>query len=91
MPTYDYLCEECGHRFDAFQRITEDPLTSCPKCEGHVKRLISGGNGLIFKGSGFYITDYKNGNSSPATKNGGGAAQKKSEPAGKKGTAKEAS
>lgn len=60
MPTYEYLCEECGHQFDAFQGINDDPLTECPICHGHVRRLISGGNGLIFKGSGFYITDYKN-------------------------------
>ncbi len=68
MPTYDYLCKKCGHRFEAFQRISEEALTECPECQGPVKRLISGGNGLIFKGSGFYITDYKNGNSSPAAK-----------------------
>jgi len=60
MPTYEYLCQNCGHRFEAFQRMSEDPITECPICNGHVKRLISGGNGLIFKGSGFYITDYKN-------------------------------
>ena len=59
MPTYDYLCKECDYRFEEFQSITAPPLESCPKCHGRVERLISSGNGLIFKGSGFYITDYK--------------------------------
>jgi len=59
MPTYEYACNECGHRFEEFQRISADPISICPKCNGSVKRLISAGNGLIFKGSGFYITDYK--------------------------------
>lgn len=65
MPTYEYLCEECNHRFEEFQRITAQPLESCPKCNGKVHRLIGAGNGLIFKGSGFYITDYKKSRSSP--------------------------
>ncbi len=67
MPTYEYVCEKCGHRFDKFQSIVADPLTTCPEdaCpqkrwgKGKVKRAISGGAGLIFKGSGFYITDYR--------------------------------
>lgn len=59
MPTYDYECTHCGHTFEAFQSITEDPLSSCPKCRGKVRRLIGGGMGVIFKGSGFYTTDYK--------------------------------
>ncbi|NQT27020.1 zinc ribbon domain-containing protein [candidate division KSB1 bacterium] len=60
MPTYDYVCKACDHEFEAFQSIMAEPLTECPKCNGEVKRKISGGSGLIFKGSGFYITDYKN-------------------------------
>ncbi len=60
MPTYDYKCLDCGHLFEKFQRITEEPITNCPKCNGHVKRLIGAGSGTIFKGSGFYQTDYKN-------------------------------
>ncbi len=60
MPTYDYKCKKCGHRFEAFQRMTDEPLKACPECQGEVQRLITGGTGLIFKGSGFYITDYKN-------------------------------
>jgi putative FmdB family regulatory protein len=60
MPTYDYECNKCGHRFEAFQSISDKPINRCPKCKGPVKRLIGAGAGLIFKGSGFYITDYKN-------------------------------
>ena len=60
MPTYEYRCEQCGHQFEAFQSISAEPLSECPICNGWVHRLIGGGTGLIFKGSGFYITDYKN-------------------------------
>jgi len=59
MPTYEYRCEECEHEFEKFQSMMEDPVEVCPACGGRVKRLISSGAGLIFKGSGFYITDYK--------------------------------
>ncbi len=60
MPTYEYLCDNCGKQFDAFQSIKADPLKKCPQCgKNTLRRLISGGAGLIFKGSGFYITDYK--------------------------------
>ncbi|MCE1187955.1 MAG: zinc ribbon domain-containing protein [Ignavibacteria bacterium] len=59
MPTYEYVCTECANEFDAFQSITADPLTECPKCKGKVKRKISAGLSPIFKGSGFYQTDYK--------------------------------
>ncbi|MFH1943646.1 MAG: FmdB family zinc ribbon protein [bacterium] len=59
MPTYEYECLDCGHHFDVFQSMLEDPYKTCPVCRGKVKRLISSGAGLIFKGSGFYITDYK--------------------------------
>ena len=69
MPTYEYQCEKCGHQFDVFQSIKDKPLTRCPDCSGAVKRLISPGAGLIFKGSGFYITDYKKTGSSPAEQN----------------------
>lgn len=61
MPTYDYKCENCGHTFEAFQSMKEENLKKCPVCgEETLKRLISAGAGLIFKGSGFYLTDYKN-------------------------------
>jgi putative FmdB family regulatory protein len=60
MPTYDYKCDACGHAFEQFQSITADPIRKCPKCgKMKVKRLIGTGAGLIFKGSGFYITDYR--------------------------------
>jgi putative FmdB family regulatory protein len=59
MPTYEYECLDCRHTFEEFQKITDKPLTNCPKCGGKVRRLISGGAGLIFKGNGFYVTDYK--------------------------------
>ncbi|QBG49026.1 zinc ribbon domain-containing protein [Verrucomicrobia bacterium S94] len=59
MPTYDYECRECGHHFEAFQSMSADPLTSCPKCEGEVQRMIGMGSGVLFKGSGFYETDYR--------------------------------
>ncbi len=59
MPTYEYECSHCGHAFEIFQKITDKPLEICPKCNREVKRLISGGSGIIFKGSGFYATDYR--------------------------------
>ena len=59
MPTYDYRCNECAHEFEAFQRISEDPLDTCPKCNGNIKRLIGAGAAILFKGSGFYTTDYR--------------------------------
>ena len=59
MPTYEYKCLDCGIHFDRFQSITEDPIQECPECSGQTKRLIGAGAGLIFKGSGFYITDYR--------------------------------
>ncbi|MDD5423160.1 MAG: FmdB family zinc ribbon protein [Candidatus Omnitrophota bacterium] len=60
MPTYDYVCEKCGHKFEKFQSMTSEHLKSCPKCKGKVVRLIGSGSGIIFKGTGFYQTDYKN-------------------------------
>ncbi len=59
MPTYDYKCTDCGHTFEHFQSITEEKLTVCPKCNGKLERLIGAGSSPIFKGSGFYQTDYK--------------------------------
>jgi putative FmdB family regulatory protein len=59
MPTYDYKCTKCGHVFEVFHKMTDKALDKCPKCKGKVKKLISSGTGLIFKGSGFYATDYK--------------------------------
>ena len=60
MPTYDYVCDHCEHSFEAFQRIDEDLLTDCPKCtKSTLRRLFGAGSGLLFKGSGFYETDYR--------------------------------
>ena len=59
MPTYEYECNVCSHRFEQFQSIKAEPLQSCPKCQGSVRRLISSGAGFLFKGSGFYQTDYR--------------------------------
>lgn len=82
MPTYEYVCEKCGHQFEKFQSIAAKPLTVCPEelCarkrwgKGKVKRLLSGGAGLIFKGSGFYITDYRSENYKQAAKKDAPAA-----------------
>jgi putative FmdB family regulatory protein len=59
VPTYEYECKKCGHVFEEFQRITAEPLTKCPKCSGKLVRLPGAGAGIIFKGSGFYATDYR--------------------------------
>lgn len=59
MPTYDYECRRCGHTLEKFQFMSEKPLRKCPKCGGMMKRLIGAGAGILFKGSGFYQTDYR--------------------------------
>jgi putative FmdB family regulatory protein len=59
MPTFDYRCQSCKHQFEVFQSITAEPLIECPVCGGGIERMIGLGSGLIFKGSGFYETDYK--------------------------------
>ena len=70
MPTYEYECAACGHRFEEFQSIKAKPTVVCPKCKKRkVKRLISAGGGFIFKGSGFYITDYRSDKYKEAAKN----------------------
>lgn len=64
MPTYEYQCKSCGHQMEEFQPITEPPLTHCPNCNTeNLARVMGTGVGLIFKGTGFYQTDYKKGNS----------------------------
>ena len=62
MPTYEYKCQICGYMFEVFQSMKDKPATKCPECNGKVRRLISGGAGVIFKGSGFYATDYAKSN-----------------------------
>jgi putative FmdB family regulatory protein len=96
MPTYEYKCSNCEEVFEFFQKMTDEPLTTCPVCAGQMKRLISGGVGVIFKGSGFYTTDYKNSSNksfeskdkkqetSTAAKDSGASSDKKTETAEKK-------
>jgi putative FmdB family regulatory protein len=57
MPTYEYECKKCSYRFEVFQSMSEEPIKKCPECGKEVRRLVSGGVGVIFKGSGFYVTD----------------------------------
>jgi putative FmdB family regulatory protein len=59
MPTYEYFCNNCQGHFEYFQMMTEAPKTKCEKCGGRLNRLLGSGAGLVFKGSGFYITDYR--------------------------------
>ncbi len=59
MPTYEYECSGCGHSFEAFQKMSDKHLDKCPRCGQKVRRLIGSGAGIIFKGSGFYATDYR--------------------------------
>ncbi len=92
MPTYEYICEKCGHQFDTFQSIPAKPLSVCPEercsqkrwAKGKVKRAISAGAGLLFKGSGFYITDYRSDKYKEAAKKESAPASKPSDskPAG---------
>ena len=85
MPTYEYLCQVCDHRFERFQRMTDAPEKTCPVCSGEVRRLIFPA-GVIFKGSGFYVTDSRKVTEPAASKNGDQASDSKSEPAGEAGS-----
>jgi putative FmdB family regulatory protein len=82
MPTYEYECTKCGHRFEIFQRMTDAKLEKCPKCGGKVERLIGPGAGIVFKGSGFYQTDYRSSSYKEAAKSESGAGGSKSESTG---------
>ncbi len=76
MPTYEYACQKCEHTFEQFQSMRDDPLVRCPKCgKKSLKRLLGGGSGLIFKGSGFYITDYRKGGAAKGGEGKGGEAK----------------
>jgi len=89
MPTYEYACQKCGQEFEFFQSMKDQPLALCPKekCQqkrwgkGRVKKLMSSGAGLLFKGSGFYITDYRSENYKASAKKESSAGEAKS-PAG---------
>lgn len=76
MPLYDYKCARCGYVFEVQQRITEEPLQHCPKCKGQIKRLISPA-GIIFKGSGFHVTDYGRKQTADSGKQKSGIEKKK--------------
>jgi putative FmdB family regulatory protein len=71
MPTYEYRCAN-GHTFEQFQKISDPPVASCPECDAAVERVLSGGAGLLFKGSGFYITDYRSDTYKKAAESEGG-------------------
>ncbi len=96
MPTYEYICEKCGHQFEKFQSISAKALTLCPEdlCaqkrwgKGKVKRAISGGAGLLFKGNGFYITDYRSEGYKEAARKDSASATSSSSKADKAGDAK---
>jgi putative FmdB family regulatory protein len=81
MPTYDYECPKCGHEFEVFQSMNDPRLTKCPQkgCRGRVERKIGKGAGLVFKGSGFYITDYRSEGYKEAAKKDAPAAESKTE------------
>jgi len=83
MPTYEYECQKCGHRFEEFQSMKDAALVKCPSCgKKSLKRLIGAGAGLLFKGSGFYITDYRSSSYEKKKKEGdSGGAAKPAEPA----------
>jgi len=90
MPTYEYKCEHCGDRFDHFQSMTSEPLQTCKKCGGKLRRLIGEGAGILFKGSGFYCTDYKksssNGASTPAKNTDSGSSTSSGKDGGSSGS-----
>jgi putative FmdB family regulatory protein len=76
MPTYEYECRSCSHTFEAFQTMSEAPLSDCPSCGGAVRRLIGGGTGIIFKGSGFYVNDSRKSGTGRAASPAADAAKK---------------
>ena len=77
MPTYEYECSKCEHKFERLQSMKESPVKFCPKCKGRVKRIISAGAGFIFKGSGFYATEHRSENYKKRFKEEKGEAPKK--------------
>lgn len=78
MPTYGYRCGQCGHEFEIFQRMSDDPLVECPECGGRLSKMLYP-VGVQFKGSGFYTTDYKNGSSSSKSSSGSEGSSSSSE------------
>ena len=102
MPTYDYICDACGHEFEAFESIKADPQKVCPSCQKEtLRRKIGAGAAILFKGSGFYLTDYRSdsykkaakadkegssGSSGSSTSNGSAASKSESKPASSSGS-----
>ena len=85
MPTYDYKCSECGHTFEEFQSMSSEPLKVCPNCgKPALKRQMAAGAGMIFKGSGFYLTDYKKSGASSSSSESKNPEKKPDKPAEKK-------
>ena len=76
MPTYEYRCTQCQNEFEKFQRMSDEPGAECPVCGGASERKLSGGAGLLFKGSGFYITDYRSDSYKKAAKAESGGGEK---------------
>lgn len=88
MPTYSYECDACEHKYDKFQMMSDDPIKMCPSCgEEKARRLIGAGAGLIFKGSGFYITDYVKKSGEDKSKNGDSKTDDSKKKTEKKSTA----
>ena len=84
MPTYEYVCRKCGHELEQFQSIKDAPLKKCPKCSKlALQRRVGGGSGLLFKGSGFYITDYRSEGYKKAAKSDGATSSSATPPAAK--------
>ena len=77
MPIYEYACKSCNHTLDALQKMNDDPLTECPECGKEIRRLIGGGMGVIFKGSGFYVTDNRSGSNGGSKDAGKGSSDSK--------------
>jgi putative FmdB family regulatory protein len=90
MPTYEYRCGACGEEFEKFQRMSDEPGAPCPVCGEPAERRMSAGAGLLFKGSGFYITDYRSDSYKNAAKSESGGGEKRSDAGGesKGGTTK---
>jgi len=74
MPTYEYLCQSCSHRFETWQKMTDQPLTTCPECGQHIRRVLYPA-GIVFKGTGFYKTDHRNG-AAPVSNDSNGETKK---------------
>lgn len=92
MPTYDYQCQACGHSWELFQSMNDDPVKSCPKCKKRkAKRLLGLGAGIIFKGTGFYETDYKNKKPEKNKGESGSSSKEKSKDKGKASSSTESS